>query len=181
MPIINEKKDNKKEKKSFQIEKLLLKGITRDELNKKYFKGTVTKVYNKLIKDGKIKKECRLGENNEKLISNLLKETFDLIENNEEYKIEIKVKKCIDKKDNNTNFNKSKANIINLDIFDLYEILNDNEFIKYLSKKDKKILVDTIKEYFTWNKKVSSYSEEELANYINSEIKKVVKKGDCFK
>lgn len=175
MPINNKKEDNK----SFEIEKLLLEGITREELNKKYFKGTVTRVYNKLIKDGKIKEECKLEKNNEKSISNLLKEILELVKNNKEYKLEIKVKECTDKKDINTN--KSKGNIINLDIFDLYELLNDKEFIKYLSKKDKNILVNTIKEYFTWNKKVSSYSEEELANYINNEIYKVVKKGDCFK
>ncbi|MGG5461616.1 hypothetical protein [Clostridium sp. B9] len=175
MPINNKKEDNK----SFEIEKLLLEGVTREELNKKYFKGTVTRVYNKLIKAGKIKEECKLEKNNEKLISNLLKEILELVGKNKEYKLEIKVKDCTDKKDIKTN--KRKVNVINLDIFDLYEILSDKEFITYLSKKDKNILINTIKEYFTWNKKVSAYSEEELANYINIEINKVVKKGDCFK
>ncbi|SFC49321.1 hypothetical protein [Clostridium uliginosum] len=156
-----------------EIEKALLDGESRDSLNKKYNKATVTRVYNKLKKDDD--SMCNeLKEDNEKELEKLLRKALDLISNEEKYEITISVKK----KDNN--ISNMHEDIINP--FKLYDELSKDSMANELKEKDRDYLIKIIKKYFNYNSKLlKEYTNEQLAVYICSEVEKVLNIGSCFK
>ncbi|MCY6369402.1 hypothetical protein [Clostridium ganghwense] len=156
-----------------EIEKALINGESRESLNKKYNKASVTRVYNRLKKEGNIKIN-ESNEDNEKELEKLLKEALNLINNERKYEITISVKKKID------NINNSNGEILNP--FKLYDELNRESMANELKEKDRNYLIKIIKKYFNYNSKLlKGYTNEQLAVYIRSEVEKVLSIGSCFK
>ncbi|WP_024615950.1 hypothetical protein [Clostridium sp. Ade.TY] len=162
-----------------EIRERLLKGENREDLNKEYKKVTVSRVYNKLEKEGLIiesKEESPLFKNNEKEVLKLLKEVFSLINDGEEYKINITVsKKSIEE----TEKVLAENEVINP--FTLYSKSNKDSMEKELKNKSKDSMINIIKKYFKYNNKMLKQPKDELAKYIYSEVEKVLNIGKCFK
>lgn len=162
-----------------EIRERLLKGENREDLNKEYKKVTVSRVYNKLEKEGLIiesKEESTLFKNNEKEVLKLLKEAFSLINDGEEYKINITVsKKSIEE----TEKVLAENEVINP--FTLYSKSNKDSMEKELKNKSKDSMINIIKKYFKYNNKMLKQPKDELAKYIYSEVEKVLNIGKCFK
>ena len=151
-----------------EIRERLLKGENREDLNKEYKKVTVSRVYNKLEKEGLIiesKEESPLFKNNEKEVLKLLKEVFSLINDGEEYKINITVsKKSIEE----TEKVLAENEVINP--FTLYSKSNKDSMEKELKNKSKDSMINIIKKYFKYNNKMLKQPKDELAKYIYSEV-----------
>lgn len=162
-----------------EIRERLLKGENREDLNKEYKKVTVSRVYNKLEKEGLIiesKEESPLFKNNEKEVLKLIKEAFSLINDGEEYKINITVsKKSIEE----TEKVLAENEVINP--FTLYSKSNKDSMEKELKNKSKDSMINIIKKYFKYNNKMLKQPKDELAKYIYSEVEKVLNIGKCFK
>ncbi len=162
-----------------EIRERLLKGENREDLNKEYKKVTVSRVYNKLEKEGLIiesKEESPLFKNNEKEVLKLIKEAFSLINDGEEYKINITVsKKSIEETE--------KVLVENevINPFTLYSKSNKDSMEKELKNKSKDSMINIIKKYFKYNNKMLKQPKDELAKYIYSEVEKVLNIGKCFK
>ncbi|WP_300379851.1 hypothetical protein, partial [Clostridium sp.] len=77
-----------------KVRNAFLAGESRDNLNKIYNKGTVTKVYNKLIKNNKLDIKLTLDESKvkEEKIYSLIQEILLLADKNKEYTFTIKIK-----------------------------------------------------------------------------------------
>lgn len=122
-----------------EIEKELLKGVTREILNTKFNKGTVTQVYNKLNNEGLLleKEVVSIERNNkeesiEKQVLNLVTNIIDIISDTGEYIINISVNKKVVDKD--------KHKYIVLNPFKLYGDVGKEAMIKELLKYDVKYL-----------------------------------------
>lgn len=165
-----------------EIEKELLKGVTREILNTKFNKGTVTQVYNKLNNEGLLSKSevVSINVNNkeesiEKQVLNLVTNIIDIISDTGEYIINISVNKKVVDKD--------KHKYIVLNPFKLYGDVGKEAMIKELLKYDAKYLKEVLKKHFTYDKneikKINSI--EELINIIILNIERTVKIGDSFR
>ena len=130
-----------------EIEKELLKGVTREILNTKFNKGTVTQVYNKLNNEGLLSKSevVSINVNNkeesiEKQVLNLVTNIIDIISDTGEYIINISVNKKVVDKD------KHKYKVLNP--FKLYGDVGKEAMIKELLKYDAKYLKEVLKKHF---------------------------------
>ena len=165
-----------------EIEKELLKGVTREILNTKFNKGTVTQVYNRLNKEGLLPKSevvsingINKEESIEKQVSNLFMSIIDIVSDTGEYIINISVNKKVVDKD--------KKKYIVLNPFQLYGDVGKEAMIKELLKYDAKYLKEVLKKHFTYDKteikKVNSI--EALINIIVLNIERTMKIGDSFR
>lgn len=156
-----------------EIEKAFINGESRESLDNKYNKASVTRVYNRLKKEGNIKIN-ESNEANEKELEKLLKEALNLINNEGKYEIIISAKKKED------NINNSNRDILNP--FKLYDELSRDSMANELKEKERDYLIKIIKKYFNYNSKLlKAYTNEQLAVYICSEVEKVLNIGNCFK
>lgn len=163
-----------------QIEEQLLNGVSREILNTKYNKGTVTRVYNKLNNEGLLSKKEELvikkdEENIEKQVLDLLKSIVKIVNNTGEYVINISVSK---KNESKTNY---KLDILNP--FEIYGSMEKEEMIKYLINYDEKYLKAILKKHFTYDKKELDKitSLEELIGNIIFNVERTIKIGDSFR
>lgn len=154
------------------------KGTPREELEKKYNKGTITKAYKKLQIEINEPKENQ--NNKESEIEKLFRDIFKLVDINNEYEIKIN----ISKKTINFKSEKQEKKIIKEveNPFDIIFQLGEDEYLTKLKKRKRDELIDIIKKYFSMNKKnMNKLTKEELGNYIIVETKKVLNIGECFK
>lgn len=107
-----------------------------------------------------IENKEELEDDNSKRIELLLKEVLNLIDENEEYNINIVVSKTLKKKQSIGNEDKR------LNPFELCDIIKNSEIVKELEKIDKEIIGKVIKEYFKDSKTILEKSKEELSQYI---------------
>lgn len=164
-----------------QIKEELLKGVSRQILNTKYNKGTVTQVYNKLNNEGSLpNKEVLIQKNNdeeniEKQVLNLLKNIIDIISDTGDYIININVKKKIEKKSN------YEVDVLNP--FELYGNLGKESMIESLINYDEKYLKAILKKHFTYDKKELNkiISVKELVDNIIFNVERTIKIGDSFR
>ncbi|NME81572.1 hypothetical protein [Clostridium sp. SM-530-WT-3G] len=169
----------------FEIEEALLRGESRESLNLKYNKGTVTRVFNKLNKnkdDSNIdyntienKDYCDKSIKLEKIIN----EMFNLLYPNNSYEIKINIKF------KDTNIKKTVKEGIDEEIINPFEIYNEEnkvEMIDKLKEMNQQYLLNLIKKYFKYNgSKMKKLTVQELSEYIFSEVEKVVNLGQCFR
>ncbi|WP_430839748.1 hypothetical protein [Clostridium nigeriense] len=159
-----------------EVRTALLAGESREYLNKIYNKGTVTKVYNKLIKNNELDTNNSLDNPKDKevKITNLIQEILLLVDKNKEYSVTIKIKEDkIENKKNEDLINPFKlAGEVNID--KMKEVLNDkdNEYIKSVIKKHLK---------YNTKKLNSLNTKEELIEYIIKSIKKATSIGESFR
>lgn len=163
-----------------EIEAALLNGESRENLNLKYNKSSVTRVFNKLkkadhfnnIEENKnISSSTNMNGDKEKQIEKLLKETLELLCNGK-YEIDI----SINKKNKNIN----KVNVFNP--FELYDKVKRDKFIELLKNKDREYLVQILKEYFKYNNKLlHKFNNLQMAEYICDEVENVMNIGKCFR
>jgi len=159
-----------------EVRTALLAGENREYLNKIYNKGTVTKVYNKLIKNNELDTNSSLDNPKDKevKITNLIQEILLLVDKNKEYSVTIKIKEDkIENKKNEDLINPFKlAGEVSID--KMKEILNDkdNEYIKGVIKKHLK---------YNTKKLNSLNTKEELIEYIIKSIKKATSIGESFR
>lgn len=161
-----------------EIKERLLNGEKREDLNNEYNKSTVSRVYNKLEKEGllKIGEEEGIYNNKEEDILNLLKEALNLINDGEEYKIDISISKK-----NMKNLKKITDENEMINPFVLYNNSSKELMEKELKSKSKDSMICIIKKYFKYNNKMLKKSKDELAKYICLEVEKVLNIGKCFK
>lgn len=161
-----------------EIKERLLNGEKREDLNNEYNKSTVSRVYNKLEKEGllKIGEEESFYNNKEKDILNLLKEALNLINDGEEYKIDISISKK-----NMKDLKKITDENEMINPFILYNNSSKELMEKELKSKSKDSMICIIKKYFKYNNKMLKKSKDELAKYICLEVEKVLNIGKCFK
>lgn len=161
-----------------EIKERLLNGEKREDLNNEYNKSTVSRVYNKLEKEGllKIGEEESSYNNKEKDILNLLKEALNLINDGEEYKIDISISKK-----NMKDLKKITDENEMINPFILYNNSSKELMEKELKSKSKDSMICIIKKYFKYNNKMLKKSKDELAKYICLEVEKVLNIGKCFK
>lgn len=161
-----------------EIKERLLNGEKREDLNNEYNKSTVSRVYNKLEKEGllKIGEEEGIYNNKEEDILNLLKEVLNLINDGEEYKIDISISKK-----NMKNLKKITDENEMINPFVLYNNSSKELMEKELKSKSKDSMICIIKKYFKYNNKMLKKSKDELAKYICLEVEKVLNIGKCFK
>lgn len=162
----------------YEIKERLLNGEKREDLNNEYNKSTVSRVYNKLEKEGllKIGEEESFYNNKEKDILNLLKEALNLINDGEEYKIDISISKK-----NMKDLKKITYENEMINPFILYNNSSKELMEKELKSKSKDSMICIIKKYFKYNNKMLKKSKDELAKYICLEVEKVLNIGKCFK
>lgn len=162
----------------YEIKERLLNGEKREDLNNEYNKSTVSRVYNKLEKEGllKIGEEESFYNNKEKDILNLLKEALNLINDGEEYKIDISISKK-----NMKDLKKITDENEMINPFILYNNSSKELMEKELKSKSKDSMICIIKKYFKYNNKMLKKSKDELAKYICLEVEKVLNIGKCFK
>ncbi len=160
-----------------EIEKALINGESKDNLNKRYNKAAVTRVYNRLHKDYSINND-ELSQVDEKEIEKLLKKILYLINNKGEYEITIAVNKKVDNISNNSGDNNGDI----LNPFKLYDELSRDIMVNELKEKERNYLIKIIKKYFNYNSKLlKGHTNEELAVHICSEVEKILNIGNCFK
>lgn len=162
-------------KKITKVDEIIEKiknGISRDELESEYNKGTVTKAYNKIqeLKEVNNRKEVE--------VKNIILDLFSSIDKSEEYEITINISKKIKNKSIKEN-TKSKA-IENP--FEMYNSLGKKEYLKKLNKTKSESLQRIIKKYFSLSKnEINKYTIDKLANYIINEVERNLNIGECFK
>lgn len=155
-----------------EIEAAILRGETREELNNKYNKATVTKAFNKLNRDNSMNKPN--AEDNTEKIQKVLNQLVKLLCNSPKYKINVLVEE-------NTVL-QQKENVKLINPFDLYDEKNKDSMILKLSKMDQKYLIKIIKKYFKYSgKTMNQFTNIELARYICNEVENVMNIGKCFR
>lgn len=155
-------------------------GITREELNKKYNKATVTRVFNKLNKDKAKVSEQKDGINikdrkleDDNKIKALIKKVFEIVDENNEYEINVNISKKVGNRIENY---KELS-----DPFELYYDIGKESFVQILASKEREYLIGIIKKYFKFNKKfISNSNNLELSEYIFIETQKTINLGKCF-
>lgn len=161
-----------------QIRTAFLAGESREYLNRIYNKGTVTRVYNQLIKSNELNSSnyntLDAPIDKETKITNLIKEILLLVDKNKEYSITIKFKE--DKIEN-----KKNEDLINP--FKLAGEVSINKMKEILYDKDNEYIKSVIKKYLKYNiKKLNSLNtKEELIEYIIKSIKKTTSIGESFR
>lgn len=164
-----------------KVRNAFLAGESRENLNKIYNKGTVTKVYNMLIKNNEldIKTASDDFKVEEKKISSLIQEILLLADSNKEYIITIKIGK-------NELKSKKVLNKNNIDLINPFELAGEvstDEMKEILNTKDTEYIKNVIKKYLKYNsKKLNSLNtKEELIDYIVKSIKKTTNIGESFR
>lgn len=162
-------------KKITKVDEIIEKiknGISRDELESEYNKGTVTKAYNKIqeLKEVNNRKEVE--------VKNIILDLFSSIDKSEEYEITINISKKIKNKSIKEN---TKSKVIE-NPFEMYNSLGKKEYLKKLNKTKGENLQRIIKKYFSLSKnEINKYTVDKLANYIISEVERNLNIGECFK
>jgi hypothetical protein len=62
--------------------------------------------------------------------------------------------------------------------FKLYFELNMKDMLEELNNTDKEILIDTIKEYFSYSSKIKAKSQKDLAEYIFNLVENDINRGE---
>ncbi|WP_300379918.1 hypothetical protein [Clostridium sp.] len=159
-----------------KVRNAFLTGESRDNLNKIYNKGTVTKVYNKLIKNNELDINTNSDDSKvkEEKISSLIQEILLLADKNKEYTFTIKIKE-------NKLENKKSVDLINP--FKLAGEVNTDKMKEILNGKDVEYIKNVIKKHLKYNnKKLNSLdTKEELIDYIIKSIKKTTSIGESFR
>lgn len=154
----------------------LLAGESREYLNKIYNKGTVTRVYNKLIKNNELDINNSLDDfkSKEEKITSLIQEILLLADKNKEYTFTIKIKE-------NKLENKKSVDLINP--FKLAGEVSADKMKEILNDKDNEYIKSVIKKHLKYNsKKLNSLNtKEELIDYIIKSIKKTTSIGESFR
>lgn len=162
-------------KKITKVDEIIEKiknGISRDELESEYNKGTVTKAYNKIqeLKEVNNRKEVE--------VKNIILDLFSSIDKSEEYEITINISKKIKNKSIKEN---TKSKVIE-NPFEMYNSLGKKEYLKKLNKTKSESLQRIIKKYFSLSKnEINKYTIDKLANYIINEVERNLNIGECFK
>ena len=164
-----------------EVRTAFLDGESRENLNKIYNKGTVTKVYNNLIKNNEldIKTTSDDFKVEEKKISSLIQEILLLCDENKEYSITVKIVK-------NELKSKKILNEKNIDLINPFELAGEvstDEMREILKIKDIEYIKNVIKKYLKYNsKKLNSLTtKEKLIDYIIKSIKKTTNIGESFR
>ncbi len=150
-------------------------GASRENLEKEYNKGTVTKAYKKMQKVQGSNSNIKENE-----IKNIILNLFSSIGELEEYEINITISR---KTKNKSKARKEsiKSKVIE-NPFEMYNSLSRKEYLEKLIKTKREDLENIIKKYFSLNKKeMSNYTINKLANYIISEVERNLNIGECFK
>lgn len=164
-----------------EVRKAFLDGESRENLNKIYNKGTVTKVYNSLIKNNELETITASDDfkAKEDKISSLIQEILLLSDNSKEYIITVKIEKHELK-------SKRVLNEKNIDLINPFELAGEvsiDEMKEILNTKEIEYIRDVIKKYLKYNsKKLNSLTtKEELIDYIIKSIKKTTNIGESFR
>lgn len=159
-------------------DEILLKlraGVTREELNEKYNKGTVTKAYNEYlleINSVKVKGET---------IEELFKKIFNIVDKDGQYDITIKINKRLKNSVNNDELNKKEESLLNP--YDIYYKSGKEKFIDELESKDIEYLIKVTKKYFS-DSSGKIYREKDknkIIKYINGSLERLLNIGQSFR
>lgn len=159
-----------------EVRTALLAGESREYLNRIYNKGTITRVYNKLIKNNELDINNSLDDfkSKEEKITSLIQEILLLADKNKEYTFTIKIKE-------NKLENKKSVDLINP--FKLAGEVSTDKMKEILNDKDVEYIKRIIKKHLKYNsKKLNSLNtKEELIDYIIKSIEKTTSIGESFR
>lgn len=155
----------------------LKSGASREELNDKYNKATVTKAYNKFLL------ELDKRSPNQESIEELFKKIFNIVDREGEYEITIKISPRAKK---NINFNNKLLAVKGETLINPYDIFyksGKEVFINELKAKDTEYLVDITKKYFS-DRSGKIYKEKDkgkVIDYIVSSMERLLNLGKSFR
>lgn len=154
-----------------QIVQELKNGASRDELNRNYNKGTVTKAIKRY--------EQEKSEENE--LQQLIKSIFNLIDKKSEYEIKINISKKVVPRNVVSKKIEDEPKIVQ-NPFELYSELGAEKYLSKLKCSHREELIEIIKKYFNMRKKnYETITVEELSKYIITKTEKIMNIGNCFK
>lgn len=154
-----------------QIVQELKNGASRDELNRNYNKGTVTKAIKRY--------EQEKSEENE--LQQLIKSIFNLIDKKSEYEIKINISKKVVPRNVVSKKIEDEPKIVQ-NPFELYSELGAEKYLSKLKCSHREELIEIIKKYFNMRKKnYDTITVEELSKYIITKTEKIMNIGNCFK
>lgn len=170
-------KDVMSMKKNSIKDEILLKlrvGATREELNEKYNKGTVTKAYNEYLS------EVNNTVVKDETVEQLFKKIFKIVDKEGQYDITIKIERKVKNKLDNIELSKEESL---LNPYGIYYNKGKEVLVQELKSKNLQYLIRVTKKYFSDNsaKIYKEKDKDKVIEYIIFSLERLLNIGQSFR